>query len=159
MCHHCVELYSRHRRRSMEHYYCCRLSHADSLHHHVDQNSNRVRYSTDDLVRTSEKPTCPLERCLKLLNRWCQRTDMLPIHLNSTAKPVRVMTIALNMDLRNLKSAAWPSNATLRCSSSWQFLVRQSCDDDTSNKDSLVSYKDTVHPHPMILMNSIRRPL
>lgn len=68
MCHYFVSLYTRHRRPSMEHYYCCRLSHADSLHHRVDQNSNRVRYSTDDLVRTSEKPTCPLERYLKLLN-------------------------------------------------------------------------------------------
>lgn len=160
MRHHCVLLlYNRHRRPSTEHYYCCSshyLSHADSLHHHhVDQNSNRVRCSTDDLVRTLfEMPTCPLERYLKLLNRWRPRTDRQLIHLNLSAKRARAMTIGSSRDLRNPTSVVWPSSAVWQCSSSWRFLVRRWCDDDTLNKDLLVSYKDMVQrPIPMYPSN------
>lgn len=145
MCRHRVALYNRRRRQSMAHY----LSHADSLHHHVDQNSNRVRYSTDDLVRTFEMPTYPLERYLKLLNRWRQRTDMRLIHLNWIARPAIGMTIGSNMDLRNLMSAVWPSSAVSRCSSSWRRV--RPYDDDTLNMDLMVWCKDMDRRRPMNL--------
>lgn len=98
-----MALYTHRLRQSMAHYY---LSHADSLHHHVDQNSNRVRYSTDDLVRTFEMLTYPQERYLKHLNLLRQRIDMRLIHLNLIATLARGMKIESSMDLRNPMSAA-----------------------------------------------------
>lgn len=114
--------------------------------------------------------TCPLKRYLKLLNLLRQRTDMLLIHLNLIAKRVKAMTIGSSMDLRNPKNVAWLSSAMWQYSSSWLFQVQPLYDDDTLNKDLLVSYKDTVllmipscqlihYPSLATLMSSCSPPL
>ncbi len=142
MCLRCCVAYSRRLHHSMA--YC--LRHADFLHHHVDQNSNRVRYSTDDLVRTFEI-TLPLERYLKLLNLKRQRIDMRLIRQNLIERLAIGMMIGSSKDLRSPKNAVWPLNAALRCLSSLRCLVRLWCDGGTWCKDLLESCKDMEHPH------------